>query len=337
VHRELLDLLACPACQLPNLDVASGNGRGDAEIHDGSLICDSCGATYPISGGIPRFVTPDDDYCENFGFQWQEWRTLQIDRLSGHHLSEERFLSDSRWAADWLKGKLILDAGCGAGRFTDIAAAHGARVIAVDISQAIDACHETTAIHDGRVHCIQASLFDLPLRPDIFDAVYCMGVIQHTPDPAGLMALLPRFLQPGGKISYNFYEEGIWRRLQIIKYALRLFTPHLSVNANLALSRFLVGLLYPLTRALAPIRKMRILNHLIPIAAVHDPQLTPDQQRAWTLLDTFDWYGARFEKRQHHQAAHAVLKAAGMENIRSESGLAWAEKPISETFYTNEL
>ena len=70
-----------------------------------------------VSGGIPRFVVPDDDYCENFGFQWQEWRTLQIDRLSGHHLSEERFFRDSRWSADWLKGKLILDAGCGAGRF----------------------------------------------------------------------------------------------------------------------------------------------------------------------------------------------------------------------------
>lgn len=331
MRRELLNLLACPACQQPNLDIATGDDDGGEEIHDGSLICGACGATYPISGGIPRFVVPDDDYCENFGFQWQEWRTLQIDRLSGHHLSEERFFRDSRWSADWLKDKLILDAGCGAGRFADIAAAHGARVIAIDISQAINACRETTAIHDGRVNCIQASLFDLPLRTEIFDAVYCMGVIQHTPDPVSLMASLPRFLKPGGKISYNFYEEGIWRRLQIIKYVLRLFTPHMSVNANLTISRFLVGLFYPLTRALAPIRKIRILNHFIPIAAVHDQQLTPEQQRAWTLLDTFDWYGARFEKRQHHQAVYAILTSAGMANVRSAPGLATADKPISET------
>ena len=45
--------------------------------------------------------------------------------MSGHRLSETRFFNDIHWESAWLKDKLILDAGCGAGRFADVAALHG--------------------------------------------------------------------------------------------------------------------------------------------------------------------------------------------------------------------
>jgi len=333
LRADLVEILACPQCGNDAPLVCNSPQDDAGEIETGSLDCPACGTAYPITGGIPRFVNPEQDYCANFGFQWQQWRTLQIDRLSGHDMSASRFLADSRWPADSLKGKLILDAGCGAGRFSDVARELGAHVVAVDISQAIDACRETTrepSAHGGRVDCIQASLFELPLKRGIFDAVYCMGVIQHTPDPQGLMAALPAMLKPGGRISYNFYEEGMWRRLQVIKYALRLVTPHFSVDTNLALSKFLVALFLPLTRLLAPIPKIRILNHFIPIAAVHDPRLTSEQQRSWTLLDTFDWYGARYEQRQHHERVARILEDAGLDSVSSEAGLAWGKRPAGD-------
>ncbi|MAH84085.1 MAG: hypothetical protein CBB68_07040 [Rhodospirillaceae bacterium TMED8] len=305
------------------------NGR----VVSGSLQCTSCGADFPIINGIPRFVKPEEDYCGNFGYQWQEWGSIQIDHLSAHKLSHDRFLADTRWEPDWLNGKLILDAGCGAGRFSDIAGELGARVIAIDISTAIDTCRATTARHDDRanggVDCIQASLFDLPLRRDIFDAIYCMGVIQHTPHPTALMTGLPTFLKPGAQLFLNFYEEGVWRRLQIIKYSLRLVTPFLPINVTWALSKILVTLLFPLTAAIARIPKIKILNHIIPIAAVHNQLLTLEQQRTWTLLDTFDWYGARFEKRQYHTDVAKILADSGMVRISTEPGLAWCHKPTN--------
>ena len=326
MRRELLDILMCPACRSETpLDLAVDEDDG-GEVVAGRLTCRDCDATYPIVGSIPRFVSSEDDYCGNFGYQWQRWRTLQIDRLSGHTLSETRFFNDSRWDRDWLAGKTILDAGCGAGRFADVAAQHGARVVAVDLSNAVDACRETTAVHTGAVDCLQASLFELPIRPGSFDGLYCMGVIQHTPDPAALMARLPDFLKPGGRVVYNFYEEGLWRRLQVIKYGLRPVTRHLSVGANLALSRLLVGLFFPITRFLGGFRRIRIANHFLPIAAVHDPQLTPEQQRAWTLLDTFDWYGAKYEKRQYHGRVAEILGAAGLVDVESRPGLSWARR-----------
>ena len=330
LRSELLKLLICPACQADaKLGIDCAEMDGDIIVF-GTLTCSRCGAEYPIENRVPRFVSPNEDYCKNFGFQWQKWRMLQIDRLSGHSISEQRFLADSRWSRDWFPGKLILDAGCGAGRFTDVAAGLGARVIAVDISSAIEACRETTAVHaerpNGGVYCIQASLFDLPLREGIFDGVYCMGVIQHTPDPALLMRTLPIYLKPGGRLAYNFYEEGLWRRLQLIKYGLRLVTPFLSIDATLKLSQTLVSIFFPITRLLSSIPKIRLLNHFIPIAAVHDPQLTKEQQRAWSLLDTFDWYGARFEKRQKHDVVAKILEAAGLNDVSSKAGLAWAKK-----------
>ncbi len=324
MQSSLLEILACPKCTSEaRLALHTSVGSDETgDINDGTLVCTDCGQEYTIRNGIPRFISQDQDYCGNFGFQWQKWKEIQIDRLSGHHLSETRFFNDTQWDRDWMKDRLILDAGCGAGRFTDIALSAGAQVVAVDLSDAIDACHDTTAIHGNRIQCIQASLFELPFKKSVFDGIYCIGVIQHTPDPEAVISGLPKFARAGGKISYNFYEEGLWRRLQAPKYLLRLITPHLPIGLTLNLSKFLVATLFWLTSLLAPIRKVRILNHFIPICAVHDPALTRDQQYIWTLLDTFDWYGARFEKRQHHERVAELLKLAELEDVRSVPGLA---------------
>lgn len=328
MRRPTLDILVCPHCRSDTpLELSVEELSDGDDILRGQLHCVSCNADYAITNGIPRFVAADEDYCGNFGFQWQHWKDIQIDRLSGHTLSEDRFFQDSRWSRDWLQGKVILDAGCGAGRFTDVAASFGATVIACDLSEAIDACRAVTAGENRKVECLQASILDLPFREGVFDAVYCMGVIQHTPDPRKVMSSLPAFLKPGGRLAYNFYEEGLWRRLQLIKYALRLVTPKFPINRTLALSRWLVRLFFPLTAALAPIRKIRILNHFMPISGVHYPVLTREQQYTWTLLDTFDWYAPRYELRQHHEQVRTLLETLGMEQVDSKPGLAWAIAP----------
>lgn len=326
----LLDLLVCPHCVGEQALTLTVDWAMDDEIIDGSLECPHCRAKWPVRDGVPRFVGAAQDYCGNFGFQWQHWKGLQIDRLSGHCLSETRFLADSGWEPEWIKDKLILDCGCGAGRFTDIAAKHGARVVSVDLSAAVNACRDNTMVWDGRVQPIQASLFDLPLRKDAFDGIFCMGVIQHTPDPERLMRTLPAQLKPGGRLAYNFYEADFWPKLQGVKYALRLITPHLPTDWTLALCRGLVAGLFPLSRALSGIRKVRIINHFLPICSSHDASLSRDQQYAWTLLDTFDWYGPRHEIRQKHADVALLLQQCGLRNIESRPGLAVAEKPQSD-------
>lgn len=41
IDKELLDILACPAC------------KGDVELKDGKITCKNCGKKYPIKDGVP--------------------------------------------------------------------------------------------------------------------------------------------------------------------------------------------------------------------------------------------------------------------------------------------
>jgi hypothetical protein len=141
------------------------------------------------------------------------------------------------------------------------------------------------------------------------------------------MSALPRFLRPGGRLVYNFYERGLSSKLQVVKYALRLFTPYLPRKTTLALSCALVRAFFPVTRILSRIRYVRFANHFAPIAASHQPELTRDQQYRWTLLDTFDWYGPRYERRQDHEQVTALLEKAGLVEVMGAPGLAWARRP----------
>ena len=328
MRPALLDILACPVCD-PDQELTLQDGataRGD-EVIEGTLACAKCDRAWPVRDGIPRFVAATDDYAGGFAFQWRIWRTVQIDRLNGHTLSEDRLLHDSDWSPDWIRGKLILDAGCGAGRFSDVLGKFGARVVAVDLSEAIDSCRETCGHHGAAVECVQASIYALPFRRHIFDGVHCAGVIQHTPDPRRTIESLPSFLRSGGRLAFNFYEKSLSRRLQFIKYGLRLFTPHLKPATLLRLTRILVAVNFPLTLALSRIRYVRYFIRFFPISATHLPQLTRDQQYRWTLLDTFDWYGPDFELCQDHREVAEWLKSAGLVELEAAPGIARVRAP----------
>lgn len=321
MHPELLEFLACPECGA-GLGVEGGAPSATGEIIEGRLRCSGCRAAFPVTGGIPRFVEDFGAAFENFEYQWRRWGEVQIDRIGGHGLSRGRLTGETGWDEAWFHGRLILDAGCGAGRFADVAASLGARVIAVDISRAVDACRDNLALHGNRVHCIQGSIFALPLKPDLVDAAYCIGVIQHTPDPEKAVASIVRHVRPGGRMAVNFYERDIWPMLQPVKYALRLFTPRLAPETLLRLARALVAVFFPLSRLLSRVRAVRLLNHMLPICAVHDPGLDAGQQRQWTLLDTYDWYGPKYEIRQRHRRIGALLGELGLTHIETRPGVA---------------
>lgn len=326
MNQTLLNYLACPKCS-SDLTLSDTNETKGEDITKGELVCQGCKAVYPIHTGIPRFTGHEKSDFDNFGYQWNRWGHVQIDRLSNHHLSEDRLLGETEWGADWFKGKVILDGGSGAGRFSDVAAGLGAQIIAVDISHAIDACRENLSIHGDNVHCIQASLFELPLKKDILDGAFSLGVIQHTPEPEKVISSMVSHLKPGGKLAVNFYEKDFWTKLQPIKYALRLFTPSLKPKTLLSLCKAFVRVFFPVSYAIRNIRKVRLLNHSLPICSVHSPELTKDQQKTWTLLDTFDWYGPKYEIRQNHQRLKSLLEEMELHDIRARTGVVQATKP----------
>ncbi len=110
---DLLEILACPDCRGALSLTASSHDEG--RIDSGTLRCASCERTFPIVRHIPRFV-PADTYASSFGFQWNTFRTTQLDSHTGLPISRERLIKESRWTLADLAGKRVLDVGCGAGR-----------------------------------------------------------------------------------------------------------------------------------------------------------------------------------------------------------------------------
>src|SRR4029453_7798451 len=103
-----------------------------------------------------------------FGYQWNRYARVQLDSANGTSISEDRFIAVTGWSPNDLAGKMVLDAGAGAGRFTEVAIRWGAEVCAVDLSSAIFAARANVRDAD-RATFVQADCFNLPFPSKSFD------------------------------------------------------------------------------------------------------------------------------------------------------------------------
>jgi SAM-dependent methyltransferase len=308
--KSLLSVLACPKCQ-HDIDCQANEVGTDGEILTGALQCSKCGTEYPIVRGIPRFV-PASTYADSFGYQWNRFRELQIDAENGKHLSRDRFLTETGWSLESLAGKWVLDIGCGAGRFLEIASRSSAQVVGLDLSNAVDAARNTCA---GRrnVHIVQASVYAPPFRAEAFDACYCIGVLQHTPDPQKALKSLPPLLKPSGKIAVTIYERRKWTLLNG-KYVARRITRHLPERVLMRLVSIAVPIAFPITEVLFRIPVLgRLFKFAIPIADyVDNPQLDLRERYRWALMDTFDMLSPYYDQPMSQPEAESVLRSEGI-------------------------
>lgn len=292
---QLLEWLACPACQGP-FD-ASPSAFDPAGM--GSLQCRTCALRVPVVRGIPRFVE-SDGYVKNFSVEWTRFKTTQLDR-NGTRASAQRFQQSLDVPLAELRGKRVLDAGCGMGRFADVVAAHGGTVVGVDLSYSVDAAAENLAGYD-RAHVLQADLRRLPLRPGSFDVIYSLGVLHHTPDPRGTFQSLMPLLAPGGKISITLYSgynqvyvasTNFWRRL----------TTRLPIQIVYGLSHLAIPLYH--------LYKIPVLGLIG--KAVWPISLHPDPE--WRLLDTFDCYTPKYQFSYTHYEVYRWFQEVGLREI----------------------
>ena len=162
---------------------------------------------YPIVGGIPRFVA-SDLYVDSFSFEWNTHHSTQLDIHRGDRSSEDLFIKKTGFSPDELRGQLVLDAGVGAGRFTDVASRWGADVVGVDLSYAVEAANRNFADRPN-VWIAQADIGALPFKPFSFDSIFSIGVLHHTPDTRKYFQRLVPLLKPGGTIAIWVYPaEG---------------------------------------------------------------------------------------------------------------------------------
>ena len=313
MKERLLSILMCPAC---TGDLSCKQEKvEDGEIISGELICQSCSTHYPIINAIPRFV-PLDNYSSSFGMQWNIFKRTQVDMFSGLTSSYDRFVSETTWEiADLKKGEWILDAGCGNGRFLEIASRGEADVVGVDLSSACDAASDILKDRKN-LHIVQASILALPFRNNAFDKGYCIGVAQHTPDPEKVIRELPRVIKPGGDIAVTIYEKRRFTMLYA-KYLLRPLTKRMNQKTLLASIKCVAPVLFPLTEVLFRIPVLgKGFIFCIPFANyVHEKSFTWRQRYEWAILDTFDMLAPAYDFPQRQKDIERYLKEEGIERV----------------------
>jgi SAM-dependent methyltransferase len=248
--------------------------------------------------------------------QWNRHVRTQLDSFTGVPISRDRFFSTTQWS-ERLDGEFVLEAGSGAGRFTEVLLTTGADVFSFDYSTAVDANFANNG-GSGRLRVFQADVVQMPLRRDVFDKIVCLGVLQHTADPAASFRSLATRLRPGGSLVVDVYSAELPTSIHW-KYLLRPLTRHMNRERLYATTVKTVDILLPLSRTL---RRLfgRVGPRMLPIAEFSHLPLPRELQREWSILDTFDMYSPAYDKPQTRATLRQWYVDAGFENISVERG-----------------
>jgi len=262
--------------------------------------CGACGAAFPLVGGVAQFVG-NEAYSSSFGFQWNRFGRTQLDSANGTTRSRDTFLEKTGWSLDDLRGKRVLDAGCGMGRFAEVCAGAGAEVHAVDLSTAVDAALQNLG-HRPNVWLYQADIMHLPFPDQSFDFIYSIGVLHHTPDTKAAFLTLPPLLKPRGAIAIWVYSTEL--RKLVGGELLRKVTSRLPKRWLLQFCRMAVSLYY-----LHRIPHLGVATlRCIPTSMDSDPQ--------WRWLDTFDWYSPTYQWKHTYEEVEAWFREAGLVEVQ---------------------
>ncbi len=330
-----LSTLRCPTCHgsltIDPIENTSGSSAPQDRL-EGDLRCAACNRDYPVRRGIPRFV-PEQNYAGSFGFEWTLYGDLQYDRLQDNTMTRDRFYQQTGLTPADLRGKKVLEAGCGGGRFSDVVLAAGAELHAIDLSVAVDKNRE---LHPGHpaLNLAQASILEPPFAPGTFDLVFCFGVIQHTPDPAETFRALAPLVKPGGRLAVDVYaahpkQSSHW------KYLVRPMTKRMNHEKLHAIIDRSSHVLYPVSRTIRRVPVVgKWLSRLVPIF-VHDGfvgRVPRDQERRWAVLETLD---ALTPVHDHPKSARTLrrwFEGAGFSAVQVATTMnalnyAWGDRP----------
>ena len=149
-------------------------------------------------------VNADPQELAKFGAQAHRWWDTDGDFRPLHQLNPVRL--------DWidqrasLAGKRVLDVGCGGGILSESMALRGAEVLGIDLS--------TQPLKVATLHAMEAGVDHLSYRevavealaaemPASFDAVTCMEMLEHVPDPASVVRACAQLVKPGGWVFFS--------------------------------------------------------------------------------------------------------------------------------------
>lgn len=307
-----------------------------------------CEDRYPVIRGIPRLLTgperarvvarhaswfdandhrrtlgarwaatPDapSSVVESFDFEWSLFR--QAGTAEQAALAELYF--DLIPSKNFGPDQLVLDAGCGAGRWTRWVAQRGPRVIAVDLGLSVEVAARNA---EGlRVAGVQADLAELPLADSCVDWAYSLGVLHHIADPLPALQHIVRSVPVGRPVLLYLYyaldgRGRMYRALFHIVNGIRRIVSRLPHLPALAVAGLIALLTYwPLARISRVLVNLRLdtLADALPLAFYRDLSFSV------MLNDSLDRFGTRIERRYTRTEMESLMTQCGLEQVSFSS------------------
>ena len=201
MKRKLLEMLVCPELKSPLTLLDAKIGEND-EIESGYLLS-ATGRRYPIIDRIPRFVDTEF-YTNTFSVQ-RNYMKSRFEEWIAEEGRHRKFCQAIGIDLSKVSGKLILDAGVGYGRYAQPVAQAGGELVGVDLSKdSIELANRYIGSLPN-VHLVQCDLTALPFRRDVFDVLFSIGVLHHTPSTRASFEQLVPYVKPGGEVTIWVY------------------------------------------------------------------------------------------------------------------------------------
>lgn len=148
-------------------------------------------------------MNADPSELQKFGDMAHHWWDPESEFRPLHEINPLRL--------DWidslfpLQGKVVLDVGCGGGLLSEGMAARGAQVTGIDLGEkALSVAklhlHESGLNVDYRLISAEAMALEMPAQ---FDAVTCLEMLEHVPDPASIVKACATLVKPGGHVFFS--------------------------------------------------------------------------------------------------------------------------------------
>ena len=231
MEMSIVSLVVCPSC------------TGSLVETTEAYVCQRCSKTYPVVDGLPNLTIHrgvEGGVKERMRDYWDSGWVKR-------HVNDPRFRSRDTLLRDigaaefrnalmeensavemdeeFVKGKKVLEVGCGQAVASCIFALRGARVVAVDLTSAAAVMARTKFKLLGIPQAAyQADAERLPFGDAVFDIVYSNGVLHHTPDTQKAVDEVYRVLKPGGHAVVLLYARrsfNYWIRLFLIEGLIR--------------------------------------------------------------------------------------------------------------------
>ena len=184
MKKELLEILCCPESG-GDLDLTIEEGDIDYIVK--GLLKSTTGASFDIIDDIPYFSKEiEHKGVKNQYETYSHWFEKMHDEESITTIQNEKIFSDSlKIEEEEFKNKIVLDAGCGNGRFSYVVSKYDPELlISFDISKGLGKAKEAILKNnkEANIAFVQGDITNLPFKKESFDIVFSWGVTHHTPN-----------------------------------------------------------------------------------------------------------------------------------------------------------